>query len=64
MVEALIVAAVVLVFIAGFWLTRGAGPAARSTRSPGNEELLKYTSLGGRMPEPGEAPDDREHQIE
>jgi hypothetical protein len=53
--------AVVLLFVAGFWFTRGEGRGAASINSPGREELMKYTELvGGRMPEPGEDVDRRE----
>jgi hypothetical protein len=54
MLAIVIAAAVVLVLVAGFWWTRGAGPGAASIYSPGREELTKYTPLGGRMPEAGE----------
>ncbi len=60
MLEVVIVVAVVLLFVAGFWFTRGAGRGAASIDSPGREELMKYTELGGRMPEPGEDVDRRE----
>jgi hypothetical protein len=56
-----IVGAVALVLVAGFWWTRGSGPGAGSIFSPGRQELTKYTRLGGRMPEAGEDVDrDRE----
>ncbi|MCW3068440.1 MAG: hypothetical protein JWL67_1065 [Solirubrobacterales bacterium] len=54
MLTIVIVVAVVVVLAAGFWWTRGAGPGAASIDSPGREELMKYTEIGGRMPEPGE----------
>jgi hypothetical protein len=65
MLDAIIAVGIVLLLIAGFWWTRGAGPGASSSRSPGRQELMKYTRLGGRMPEPGEDVDiDPEREVE
>jgi hypothetical protein len=63
--EIIIAGAVVVLLIAGFWWTRGAGGVPGGVDDPAHQELTKYTPLGDRLPEAGaEGPDDRAHQVE
>jgi hypothetical protein len=64
MLGAIIAIAVVVLLVVGFWWTRGAGPGAGSSRSPGRQELHSYSRHGSRVPLPGEDHEDREREIE
>ena len=54
MVDAIIAGAVVVLLIAGFWWTRGAGGMPGGRDDPARQALRKYDELGDRLPEPGE----------
>ena len=65
MLEILVAVVIVLLFLAGFYFTRGSGGIPGGVNDPATRFRDQYTGLGDRLPEPGVDPEvDREHQVE
>jgi hypothetical protein len=62
--DAIIVGAVVISMVVGFWWTRGSGGIPGGLDDPARMELQQYTPLGDRIPDPGGEIAGHEHEIE
>lgn len=64
MLDAVIAIAILVLLIAGFWWTRGAGGMPGGINDPARQELRRFDELGDPMAVPGTEVEDREHEIE
>ncbi len=64
MLEVVVVVAIVVLVIAGFWWTRGYGGMPGGIDDPVATERTGFTQLGDPMPGVGEEHEDREHEVE